>query len=268
MIPFPPHAVHPGLRVVVLTCGELGFRVANRLRCERGIDVVAVLRSPWRRRTLTLRQKFRHVIRTQGIGGLFHVARARLFPEPTPATQASRLDQSVSLVEVEDFHSPASRATLRELKSDLGVVVGTYILREGVYDIPRYGCINLHSGKAPQYRGSAPAFWEMFNGESEIGITIHRVAGDLDAGDIMRQETFPLDSAPPGDPLSYIESYRREVLRPNGIRMLVETVRDIAAGAARPCAQDHRLARTYASPAYRDVRELRSRVRRRRGGAS
>jgi folate-dependent phosphoribosylglycinamide formyltransferase PurN len=268
MIPFPAHAVAPGLRVVILTCGELGFRVANTLRREKSIDVVAVLRSPWLRRRLTLAQKFRHVIRTQGIGGLFHVGRARLFPEPAPATEAAKLDENVSLVEVEDFHSPDSRETLRELKPDLGVVVGTYILRDGVYDIPRFGSINLHSGKTPQYRGSAPAFWEMYNGETEIGITIHRVAEDLDAGDVLRQETFPLDSAPLGDPLSYIEDYRREVLRPNGIRMLVDAVRDIAAGGASPCEQDHRLARTYPSPSYRDVVELRSRVRRRRGTVS
>ena len=147
------------------------------------------------------------------------------------------------------------------------MVVGTYILRDGANDIPRYGSINLHSGKTPHYRGSAPAFWEMYNGETEIGITIHRVAA-LDAGDVLKQETFPLDSAPADDPMIYIERYRREVLRPHGIRMLVETVRDIAACAACPCAQDHRLARTYLSPAYRDVRELRSRVRRRRGGGS
>ena len=254
--------------MVVLTCGELGFEVANRLVRETGIDVVAVFRSPWLRRKLTLPQKFRHVVRTQGIGGLFHVARARLWPERAPVSETAKLEPAVSLVEVDDFHSAAAREKLHALRSDLGVVVGTYVLRDGVYDIPRFGSINLHSGKTPHYRGSAPAFWEMYNGETEIGITIHRVAAALDAGDVLKQEAFPLDSAPADDPMIYIERYRREVLRPHGIRMLVETVRDIAAGAACPCAQDHRLARTYPSPAYRDVRELRSRVRRRRGGGS
>jgi folate-dependent phosphoribosylglycinamide formyltransferase PurN len=253
------------LRVVVLTCGELGIEVANDLSRETGVDVVAVLRSPWLRRKLTLRQKFRHVVRTQGFGGLFHVARARLFPEPVSVAETAKLDANVSLVDVDDFHSPVTRERLTELRSDLGVVVGTYILRDGVFDIPRYGSINLHSGKAPQYRGSAPAFWEVYNGETEVGITIHRVAAALDAGDVLRQETFSLDSAPAGDPIAYIERYRREVLRPNGIRMLVDAVRDIAAGTADPCEQDHRLARTYPSPAHRDVLELRARVRRRRG---
>jgi peptidoglycan/xylan/chitin deacetylase (PgdA/CDA1 family) len=61
-------------------------------------------------------------------------------------------------------------------------------LRDGVFDIPRYGSINLHSGKTPEYRGAAPAFGERHNGESAVGITIHRVAAALDAGDVLRQE--------------------------------------------------------------------------------
>jgi len=47
-------------------------------------------------------------------------------------------------------------------------------------------------------RGGAP-FWELYNGEREVGITIHRVATALDAGDILLQETFPLDPAPAED---------------------------------------------------------------------
>jgi methionyl-tRNA formyltransferase len=147
------------------------------------------------------------------------------------------------------------------------VVAGTYILRDGVFDIPRYGSINLHSGKTPEYRGAAPAFWELYNGESAVGITIHRVATALDAGDVLRQELFPLDRAPDGDPMDYIDRFRREVLRPNGIRMLAEVVREIAVGSARPIAQDHDAATTHRSPDYRAIREIRSRVRRRRKDA-
>jgi hypothetical protein len=92
------------------------------------------------------------------------------------------------------------------------------------------------------------------------------VSRRLDAGDTVEAETFPLDSAAADDPM-ICRRYRREVLRPNGIRMLVDTV-PASPPARVPCAQDHRLARTYPSPDYREVRELRSRVRRRRGSGS
>ncbi len=256
-----------GFRVAVLTCGDLGVEVANTLLHLDGIESVAVLKSPWLRRPLTLRQKFRHVVRTQGLGGLVHVARARVIPDPAPSHPAARPDPRVMLVEVDDFHSIAAREALRLFRSDLGVVAGTYILRDGVYDIPRCGSINLHSGKAPQYRGAAPAFWELYNGESEVGITIHRVAAALDAGDMFKQETFTLNSAPEGDPLVYIDRYRREVLRPNGVRMLADVVREIAAGTAVATQQDQDAATTYRAPDHKAILELRSRVRHRRGAA-
>ncbi len=254
----------PGFRVVVLTCGDLGIEVANTLVHQEGIESVMVLKSPWLRKPLTLRQKFRHVVRTQGVGGLFHVARARLIPEPVTASHATRPDPRVFFVEVDDFHSVAAREALRLCRCDLGVVVGTYILRDGVYDIPRYGSINLHSGKAPQYRGAAPAFWELYNGEVEVGITIHRVAAALDAGDVFRQEMFALNPAPDGDPITYIDRFRREVLQPNGVRMLSHVVREIASGSAAAHPQSNDDATTYRVPDHKAIGELRSRVRRRR----
>lgn len=255
----------PGFRVVVLTCGDLGIEVANTLIRQEGIDSVMVLKSPWLRRSLTLRQKFRHVVRTQGVAGLFHVARARLIPEPVTVKSPAHPDPRVLFVEVDDFHSIAAREAFRLCRCDLGVVVGTYILRDGVYDIPRCGSINLHSGKAPQYRGAAPAFWELYNGEVEVGITIHRVAAALDAGDVFRQEMFSLNPAPEGDPIAYIERFRREVLQPNGVRMLTHVVREIASGTAVSRSQSNDDATTYRAPDHKAIGELRSRVRLRRG---
>lgn len=153
---------------------------------------------------------------------------------------------------------------LREFAPDLGVVAGTYVLKDAVFSIPRLGSINLHSGKAPEYRGAAPAFWELYNGEREVGITIHRVATALDAGDILLQKTFPLDPAPPGDPLEYLEGYREQVLRPNGISLIAHAVAQIANGTARAWPQDATRARTYRTPDYRALRELRRRVKARR----
>jgi folate-dependent phosphoribosylglycinamide formyltransferase PurN len=263
-VPLPSNEARSGLRVVVLTCGDLGLEVADTLSRETGVGAVYVLRSPWLRKTLTLPQKFRHVVRTQGVGGVFHVALSRVVREAA-TSEPARIDGRIPVVEVDNYHSIAARKALRLLRADLGLVVGTYILRDGVFDIPRYGSINLHSGKAPEYRGAAPAFWELYNGETEVGITIHRVAAALDAGDVLRRETFELDTAPAGDPMEYIERYRHEVLRPNGIRMLVDVVREIAAGTARSFEQDHGVAKTYRSPTHKDVIELRSRVNRRRG---
>lgn len=255
------------LHVVVLSCGALGAEVAARLVPIPGVSRVSLVTAPYRtrRQPLSLGAKVRHVYRTQGLPGLLDVVAGRVRPRRgAPPANPVPLPDAVRSLSVDDFHSPESLAALSEMAPDLGVVAGTYILRESVFSLPRLGSINLHSGKVPQYRGAAPAFWELYNGEHEVGITIHRVAAAVDAGAVLAQETFPLDPAPPGDPIAYIERYRRDVLRPEGVRLLAEVVAAIAEGRVTERPQDSAGAHTYRSPEYRHVRELRRRVRDRR----
>jgi methionyl-tRNA formyltransferase len=261
--------MNPPLRVVVLSCGELGVRVANALRADGSCEVVALVVAPYARRKRSLPAKFRHVIRRQGWLGLFAVFAAKIRlgrPRSSIGLRPPQvtLSAGVERINVSDFHSAESIGAIAALRPDLGVVVGTYILKESVFALPRLGSINLHSGKVPEYRGAAPAFWELYAGEAAVGITIHRVVASLDAGPVLAQELFPFDSAPEGDPLTYIEQFKREVLAPNGVRMVVETVRALAEGRAKEIPQNHSAARTFPTPDIHAVRELRRRVRSRR----
>jgi methionyl-tRNA formyltransferase len=262
--------------VVVLSCGDLGSEVASALRALARVRRVTLITAPYRRTALSTRGKIRQVYRTQGPWGLVRVLASKLAspfrrqPAPEQSAAASRPDDpAITHLHFANFHDQECIAALRALEPDLGVIAGTYILRESVFGVPKDGSINLHSGKVPKYRGAAPAFWELYNGESEVGITIHRVAAAVDAGDVLLQETFPLEVAPDEDPLAYLERYRREVLRPNGVRMVALAVDGLASGTLRGRPQDHSSAMTFKTPDYRAVRELRRRVRarRRRGRA-
>ncbi|CAN5822600.1 hypothetical protein BH23GEM7_BH23GEM7_03950 [soil metagenome] len=259
------------LSVVVFSCGDLGIEVVRRLSTVETVRSVALITAPYAHRRLSLIGRIRQVYRMQGALGLVRVLIDKLLrplgrqSEPPGILGSSvALPPSVHYFHFDNFHDPDCLRTLEELQPDLGVIAGTYILRENVFQAPRLGSINLHSGKVPEYRGAAPAFWELYNGEPSVGITIHRVARAVDAGHVLLQESFPLDVAPEEDPLEYIENYRRTVLRPNGVRMLVEAVARIAEGNAEETAQDPSRARTYRSPDHRAVQELRRRVQKRR----
>ncbi len=249
------------LDVVVLTCGDLGAEVAERLRAVPGVSHVSLVIAPYRQPRRTLTGKFRHVWRMQGPVGLARILGARLGLQAASEEVCPRsLDPGITQLHVEDFDAPEAIAQIRSLGADLGVVAGTYILRESVFALPRLGSINLHSGKAPEYRGAAPGFWELYNGEPEVGITIHRVTTRLDAGHILRQETFPLDPAPAGDPTAYLERYRREILRPQGVRLMAEAVASLVHGTVVERPQDPSKARMYRTPDRAAIRELRRRV--------
>jgi hypothetical protein len=54
------------------------------------------------------------------------------------------------------------------------------------------------------------------------------------------------------------------VLRPNGVRLLAQAVAQIASDSVRERRQDPARAKTYRTPDYRAIRELRRRVEARR----
>ncbi|HET7459458.1 MAG TPA: formyltransferase family protein [Gemmatimonadaceae bacterium] len=276
--PLPPLPRTPQapLRVVVLTCYDFAWETARALLDAPGVELVAVVQSAPRRRKLKAR--LRTLYRTEGgaLGLLMALARkavarvvgllrrsTRGAGEGGAPAAAGPID-GVTHVRVADFHAPDALASLAALAPDLAIVDGTYILKEPVFALPRFGSINLHCGKLPFYRGAPPAFWELYQGEREVGVTIHRVTAGLDAGPMLAQEVFPLDDAPPGDPVAYVRDVWLRVLRPNGVRMLAECASWIAAGAAEPRIQPPGVGSTYRSPDRQAIAELRARVAARR----
>jgi methionyl-tRNA formyltransferase len=253
-------------RVVVLTCDDAGIETGRVLHALDGIEVAAVVRAPHRRGTL--KSRIRRVYRARGIGGFFAIAlnKARRLAPSRPA--AAEEEPPFPVVRFADFHGQDCIDALHALGADLGVVDGTYILRDPVFTAPRLGSLNIHCGKVPEYRGAPPAFWELYNGERQAGVTIHRVNAKVDQGPVLAQEVFPLDPAPAGDPAAYAREYWAGVLRPNALRMLAGAVSAIAAGTAVERAQDPGEGATYRMPRLEDVRELRRRVKARRGNGA
>ncbi|NLR76574.1 methionyl-tRNA formyltransferase [Leeia aquatica] len=75
---------------------------------------------------------------------------------------------------------------LRELQADV-MVVAAYglILPQGVLDIPRYGCLNIHASLLPRWRGAAPIHRAIEAGDAETGITIMQMEAGLDTGPML-----------------------------------------------------------------------------------
>src|SRR5437868_5855611 len=75
---------------------------------------------------------------------------------------------------------------MRELAPDL-IVVAAYgqILPQALLDVPKFGCLNVHTSLLPKYRGAAPIQWAILNGEAETGATIMKMDAGLDTGAVV-----------------------------------------------------------------------------------
>jgi methionyl-tRNA formyltransferase len=91
------------------------------------------------------------------------------------------------------LRAPGVMEQLQEWQPDL-IVVAAYgkILPAAMLVLPPLGCLNVHASLLPKYRGAAPIQWAIANGEAETGVTIMRISEEMDAGDILLQQSIPI----------------------------------------------------------------------------
>src|SRR3984957_21324130 len=70
-----------------------------------------------------------------------------------------------------------------------------------LYNLPRHGTLNLHDSLLPKFTGFSPVLWALISGESEFGLTVHRMDDGLDTGDILVQHSLPIGPTDTGTEL-------------------------------------------------------------------
>ncbi|MDE2030614.1 MAG: hypothetical protein KGI97_08655 [Alphaproteobacteria bacterium] len=65
------------------------------------------------------------------------------------------------------------------------------ILSRAVLDRAKKGAINLHPSP-PKYRGLGGYWWALHNGDKVFGVTIHHMDEQIDHGDIIKTDSFPI----------------------------------------------------------------------------
>jgi len=129
-----------------------------------------------------------------------------------------------ALLHITDINSTDSLNLLRTLTPSLIIsVAASQIFSREVLRIPRYGCVNVHSGKLPEYRGMLPTFWQMLNAESAVTVMVHVMAPKVDDGPIIMERQVPIKR---NDTLHIL--MRRTKIE--AAHMLVEVINEFRAG--------------------------------------
>jgi methionyl-tRNA formyltransferase len=109
--------------------------------------------------------------------------------QPSPV-KSEAVRAGLTVLQPERARAPEFIEQVRGLAPDLIVVVAYgQILPQTLLDVPRFGCLNVHTSLLPKYRGAAPIQCAILNGESETGVTIMKMNAGLDTGDIVAQES-------------------------------------------------------------------------------
>jgi methionyl-tRNA formyltransferase len=139
----------------------------------------------------------------------------------------------VAFSEVPYTNSAATATLLVESEADLGLSLGNGYIAPEIFSIPKYGMINVHLERLPEYRNARSVIWPIYFSERVTGFTIHQIDKRIDGGGIIHKEE-----------LQILFHHRLEdtvrrtlesiVLRaPGAVRYVCENYKELAAAARR-----------------------------------
>lgn len=148
----------------------------------------------------------------------------------TPA-QAARA-KGVAVHTPEKVGTPEWVERIAQMRPDL--ILSVYyrnMISTRVLGLAPLGAFNMHGSLLPRYRGRAPINWAVLNGEHRIGMTLHRMVKEPDAGAVVDQEGVDIG------PRDTAEQAFRKVL-PCARLVLARQIDALLSGTARETPQD------------------------------
>lgn len=156
------------MKIVFIGTSELALPALKEL-LEHGHEILAVVTQP---------------DRVSGRGKSIHFS----------PVKEEALQQGLLVLQPERIGTEEFQTQMQKLMPDL-FVVASYgqKIPSKLMDVAPFGCINIHPSLLPKYRGALPLAGPILNGDEKTGVTIMRLSDQLDAGNILAQETYTLD---------------------------------------------------------------------------
>lgn len=132
----------------------------------------------------------------------------------------------IALLEVDDVNGAACHAALAVARPD--VILSFHfdqIFTPETLALAPLGGVNIHPSLLPGHRGPIPAFWALQEGPDAAGVSIHRIAARIDAGEVLAQRPVIL-------PTGVSASSAARLLHEAALPMMDEVLRALVEGTA------------------------------------
>ncbi len=219
------------LRTVFCTCGGLyGALVLRSLRACAHLEICGIVRSS---RVLEPRFGFLQgaiaQIRRSGLGYALYLWCTTTLADALCALSglgkpARPGDPAARRLTTRDLNDPEGRAFLAECAPDL--LVSSFFNQRLALEtlaVPTLACLNIHPSLLPDAKGVDPVFQALLHGGPRLGVTVHFMNPEFDAGKILAQQ--PVE---PRRGASVFET--TALLYRDGAELLTSAVERVAAG--------------------------------------
>ncbi|MCT4639879.1 MAG: formyltransferase family protein [Bacteroidales bacterium] len=103
-------------------------------------------------------------------------------------------DKNIDIIRTVKPYSDTTINSIKKYDLDVLILIGGYgIIKPKLLNITKFGVLSYHHGNMRKYRGMPPAFWELYNNEKEVGITVQVLAEGLDCGIPITEKTININ---------------------------------------------------------------------------
>jgi methionyl-tRNA formyltransferase len=149
---------------------------------------------------------------------------------PTPVKQLA-LAHQLPVLQPQRAKEEAFLRELARWQPDLiAVAAFGQLLPPPLLELPRYGCLNVHTSLLPRWRGASPIQSALLHGDTETGVTIMKMDAGLDTGPIVSQTRTPIE------PTDNAQTLHDRLAR-LGAELLVQTIPGYVSGKLQPVPQ-------------------------------
>ena len=220
------------LRTVLCTCGGLyGALVLRRLRACQSLEICAVIRS-----SRVMEARFGFIrgavdqIRRSGIRYTLYLWCATTLADwlcslsgigAVPTRSASGLP----VYTTRNLNDEDGLKFLAACAPDL--LVSAHFnqrLHAPALALPKHGCLNIHPALLPEAKGVDPVFQSLLHGVPPLGVTVHFMTPELDAGRILAQRSIE------GSARASVFAITARLFR-EGADLLASVIESVAGGA-------------------------------------
>lgn len=182
---------------IALMCGpsldEFQQQALTPILNDSTIEIVAAL-IDCRPKPSAKKRFMKNLKRGRGGYMLVMLAKSRFAKQkPSADTKEFLSAKGVACIETTQPYSEENAQKVSALQPEAMVMLGGFgIVKEPLLSLAPQGILSYHHGNMRKYRGQPVGFWELYNGEKEMGVTVQRLAAGIDKGTPIVEKTIPI----------------------------------------------------------------------------
>jgi len=243
------------MQVLILTSNRSGFGsyCLPRLAEAKDVDISAVVYSEGPKKDLNkyLKRKLKKTIKIGPAGALNGIRMRSWFKEDVQKyikigdIEEKAKEYGIKYERVPKINSKKTIDVFEESEAVLGLSLGNGYIGKKVFSIPKYGMVNVHHEKLPEFQGAQSVIWQIYEGSRKTGYTIHKINERIDEGDIVYSEVLPIEFR---ESLKETVTYNYARLYKKSSKGLVEVLGDFSAYWEN--AEPQSGGRSYTTPSF------------------